>query len=514
MLKKFSVWIVLCLLAMLGSMVFLHWKTMRDFKETATRLQPLYQRQKVLDSLTLSLERYRRLSSGFRKLDVKEVGEIKDRLKASFALGVSGLDPLELNSEERAKAQKLRKQVDELLESSSRIEPMLYTQDAYQKPEVQEIHDRILAGISSLDQGTQMRISSLLLDSSKSDAQSVIVLIGISGGVFLLFLATWIRQYFVYVRPLKRLYGYATGIHPGMPAPEAPRLTGAHLAVVSVLQRLTTDIETYVRDRHKFILDVVNDLKNPLSLLQAGGRLLGMSKEQATESEAADELTQSLAAESVRRGLAIFSGSLEDLNDLADFNRLESRLEETTVDLSDLLSDVIRTLMGSDSGRRIQVSVPPIPVWVSVDARRIQRVLIQVLSKAMGTLSPQGGLSVIIHVTSQGVGGYRGVEITIQDTQRTQAGRNSAAGPEQDILKHWLSDTGLSMVLAHKIMKAHGGTLTAAGVLGTSVTLCLRLPQERMRNRGLISPPSENATQPGLLVQQAMARKEVQSRFN
>jgi hypothetical protein len=53
------------------------------------------------------------------------------------------------------------------------------------------------------------------------------------------------------------------------------------------------------------------------------------------------------------------------------------------------------------------------------------------------------------------------------------------------------------MTLAHKIIKAHSGTMTAAGVAGTSVTMSVRLPQERVRNRGLIAPPAEEVS-PGM----------------
>ncbi len=507
MIKKFSFWMVVVLVALLGSMVLIHWKALRDLNQRTAIIQPLYQREKLLDSLSLSLERYRRLSAGFRKLTSQEIVEIKGRLKNSFKDGVSELEKLDSTSEERMQTLKMQEQIEELLVASARIEPMLFSQDAYTKSEIQEINNRILFTLSNLEKSTEGRIASLKVNSSRSDAQSAMLLLAVGGGIFLLFLGLLMRDYFIYVKPVRRLHSYAKSIHPGVSVPNTSvQLTGVYAEIQSTLHQLAQGVETYMRDRHKFILDVVADLKTPLVLLQAGKHLLSGSGVQQ-----ADEAQQIEAAESVRRGLAIFSGSLDDLNDLVDFNRLESSLEETTVDLSDILSDVSRTVMGVEFGRKMTVTVPPIPVWVLVDAKRLQRVLVQLLSKVISTVPKGGSLVIGVNAISHGAGTFRGVEIVIQDADRTKSGRAISGGPEQDILKHWISETGLSMTLAHKIIKAHGGTLTAAGVVGTSVTLIVRIPQERIMSRGLISPPSEEllASVRGLVIQKPQEKKEI-----
>jgi signal transduction histidine kinase len=125
--------------------------------------------------------------------------------------------------------------------------------------------------------------------------------------------------------------------------------------------------------------------------------------------------------------------------------------------------------------------------------------LVQVLSKVIGTVPVGGSLS--ISVAQSTTGNHRGIEILIQDSERPKNGRVANTGPEQDILKHWISESGLSMALAHKIIKAHGGSITAAGVAGMSVTVTIRLPYERVVSRGLISPPTETDGRSGLVVQ-------------
>lgn len=493
MFKKFSFWIIFILIASIGSVVFIHWNTIQGLHKKTAVIQPLYQRQKTLDTLSLSLERYRRLSSSFRKLTPEETGEIKNNLKMAFAQGVMQLDQLSPTPEELTHEHQLNDQLAELLNTSAQIERMLFTKDAYQKAEIVGLHDEILNNLTTLEKNTEARISLLDLGSSRTESQSVFLLLGVGLVIFVLMLATLLRNHLIYFKPLERLYKYALGLKDVQVVPQdPPHFSGMYGEIQGVLNVLALGVETHMRGRHKFILDIASDLKAPLSMLQAGKYLIGKNN------EALDEQQQVHAAESVRRGLAIFAGSLDDLNDIVDINRLESRLEEKTIDLSELLSDVSRTLIGAEDGKRINISVPPIPVWAQLDARRMERVLIQVLSKVLGTIADTG--SVTISVTQMSQGNNRGVEILIQDSERLRSTRPGAVGPEQDILKHWISENGLNMALAHKIIRAHGGTITAAGVAGTSLTVIIRLPQERIMSRGLISPPSEElAVVPGLV---------------
>lgn len=483
MIKKFSFWMVLILLASLGSMVFIHWRSLQDLHQKTAKVQPLFRRQKIIDSMVLSLERYRRLSASFRKLEPEEMSTIKGKLKSSIAEGVNQLDALDPTDEEKSKAHQLNDQMQNFLGAVANAEPSLFSKDGYQKPEVVSVHDEMMANLALLEKSAQKRISGLSFDSSHADSKSILMLTAVGGGVFLLLMIWLLRNYFVFHRPMSKLRAYAGDLKNGKPIPDpVPHFSGTFGELQNVLNQLAHGVETHVRDRHKFILDIVSDLKTPLSLLQSGKVLLNDTGPSSNEEK------QILAADSVRRGLAIFAGSLEDLNDIVDINRLESRMEEKTVDLADLLSDVARTLTGTEAGRRISLSVPPMPVWVSLDARRMERLLIQVITKVASTLAE--GSSLTLSLAQVNTGQFRGVEIVIQDSDRARAGRGGMGGPEQDILKHWVSETGLSMALAYKVMKIHGGTISAAGVAGTSVTVTLRLPQERVMSRGLISPPT------------------------
>ncbi len=506
MFKKFSFWIVFVLVASIGSMAFIHWNTIRELHQKTAGIQPLYQRQKAIDALSLSLERYRRMSASFRKLQASELTEIKNRLRLSFSNGVRRLDQLDPSSEEKVLAHQLDEEIAELLRVSAHIEPQLFSQDAYQKLEIQSLHDEILSTLARLEKSTQVRIEGLRFDSSKSQSNSLVFLLAVGALILILVLSLILRNYFIYVRPLKRLHLYASQLRQLNSVPSnVPHFIGIYGDIQRVLNHLAFTVDMHMRDRHKFIADIVADLKLPLSMLQSGKYLLEDTAQNLTVEQ------QNQAAESVKRGLAIFSGSLDDLNDIIDINRLESRLQEKTVDLCELITDVSRTLVGVDLGKRISIFVPPIPLWVSIDIRRFERIFIQLFSKLLSILPSTGGLSVSVSQIAQG--SFRGVEVVIQDSERSKSGRPQPAGPDQDILKHWISENGLSMALVHKVIKAHGGTITAAGVAGTSVTITLRLPHERVVTRGLISPPSEDGVSTeiqGLVVHKQRVKKRVE----
>ena len=496
MFKKFSFWVVSALLAAIGFMVFIHWTALQTAHQKAAVFQVLAQRQRVLDSMSLSLEKYRRISAGFRKLTPDEIDHAKDRLKVDFKKGSEVLDSLDPGPGEKNNTRLVRDQLNELMSSSERIEPTLFSRDAYVKTEIQDLHDQVLATLSGLKKSNDSRISALDLNTPSLNSRSVVLLLGVGTIILILVLSILFRNYLAYLRPLRKLHSYADEMRKHQSLPEkVPHFPGVFSDIQKTLNQLASHLQTHVKDRHKFIQDIVIDLKAPLSLLQAGRHLLGGSKD-LQEDQKQD------ATESVRRGLALVSGSLDDLDDLININQLETRLDERVVDLSEMISELSRKLLGPDAAKKVRITVPPMPVWVKMDSVRFERMLIQVLSKVLDTLS--SGADLMITVAQPAQGNWRGVEIIIQDSERLKGGRAIPSGPEQDLVKHWISEKGLSMALANKIVKAHGGMITVAGVVGTSVSVIIRLPQERMAGSGLISPPLDDSTNSvrGLVTQQ------------
>ena len=496
-MKKSYWWVILALVACVGGMGFIHWRAIRAVDVRTAQVEQLYKREVTIDSMNLGLERYRRLSSSFRKLSPGEVQGAKDQLKTTFKVGLAQLEALGLAPEEAAATKKTSDQLIELLSESAQYEAALYTKDAYAKPEIRSMHEAIVESLGRIKKSSQSQIEASTFHAAQAQLNSVWLLLSVGGAVIALVLFVMLKDYLLYFRPLRKLHSYALSLRKMTSISAAgQRLSGIYGEVQSVLEQLMQRVESHSKERHKFVQDVVSDLKSPLSMLQSGKDLLNRDSDPDRQMQVAD---------SMKRGLAILSGSLDDLNDVAEINRLESRLEEKTIDLSELVSDVARTMGGSS--RPIALTVPPMPIWTLLDGRRLERVLIQTISKVSGTLNKGSGLEIIVSDSTEGR--HAGVEVTIREAS-SRKNDWAPSGPEMDILKHWISDKGLGMALAQKVIRVHGGSMTASGIAGSSVQVTIRIPQERVLSLGLIAPPTALT---GLSLNGAATPGEAPSKF-
>ena len=486
MLKKFYFWVVLSLLVAIASATAIHWKAVEGIRQRTAKVLPLYDRQKVLEGLSLDLEKYRRMSSGFRNLTPVEILETKDHLVKKFDDAITELERLDPSAADHALQGQLKKQLNDLLEGVAEVEPTLFSRDAYVKPAIQTLHDDLVKTLNVLVKNTDGHVVALHLDrNAPQESRSLALLVVAQLVVLALSLLSMLKNYLTYQKPLNSLHQYAILLKDGKSGEGSSwNFSGLYDDIHGVLSKLSSDVDQLVRNRHRFILDLVADLKGPLEMLRDGKLLL--AADDVGSSLTSDQKFQSL--DRVRRGLAIFSGSLEDLEDIVGINQLQTRLVENTVDLSELLSDVSRLLFGAEGQKRMKVSAPPIPVWVTLDSRRFERGLFHLISKVASTLPQDHSIAIVVN---QGKGSFRGIELVVQGAEVEAIGVPAQSGPEQDLLKHWISDNGLSMRLVHKMIKSHGGTINAAGIAGSSVKVVIRLPYERVSSTGLIAPPDQ-----------------------
>lgn len=508
-MKKFMFIVVATASAAIAATGIVHFQAIEAVRETSAQADVAHLRREVLGDLTVQLERYRRMSGAFRKLAPDEVLSVKNALRRSFHDALEKIDtqaspPIDakLNHEVRSAdpfVAELRKDsllVDELLVLSQKLEPQLFSKDAFSKEEVRALYETLSDSLSTLRKTEGMRLQTMRTEAFKGDTRSLQLIIGCGAITLLLLLVVAARNQFAYVIPLRKLRAYASKIR--LEAPELqkggasePSFTGMHAEIRQCIDQLSGLVEAAQKERHRFISDVVSDLKTPLAMLQSGRSLLNPA---GAGSSNADPQLEAQAAESVKLGLLVLSGALDDLGDAMEIGRIESRFRESVIDLSELISGVARTLNGP-GGRQISLTLPAMPVWTLTDPRRMERILIQVISKVAQSISlhsgQNGSRSASVHVTLQQSteGKHRGIEIRVQDGERVRAGRGSSGGPELDVLKHWIAEQGLSMSVVSRIVRAQGGTVTASGVAGTSAQVIIRLPQDRAVNTGLLTPP-------------------------
>ena len=490
-MKRFSLLILLAVTFALGAMVLLHRQSVQQHDRLRAHVEQLQQRQGPLRDMSVSLEKYRRMSAHFRKMTPGEMDQSKESLKQAITAGVNQIERLDPNSDENESLSSIRHNLDSMIEFAVKFERTAFNKDAYQKAEMVALHDKISHTLSDLDESTQTRIDEIEAQSRTAQDHATPVLIGLSVVILALFAFHFVSELWIYERPLRRLHQYSQALRSGsLDMQKMPTFRGRFGEVQSALAQLTQMVQGHARERHKFILDVVSDLRSPLIMLNEGKHLLGRSGRSPNEPNEIDELDELRALDSVKRGLAMLSGSLDDMEDIVEYARLDSRLDENLCDLSELVNDVARSLnAGPGLEKQIMTTVPPMPIWVRIDARRFERVIMQAITKVASTLHQGTSLHVTVEQPTQG--SFRGVEVIIQDSERArnQGVIVSSSGPEVDVLKHWISEKGLGLTLSHRVIKTQGGTMTASGMPGTSVQISIRLPQERLAQVGLISAP-------------------------
>jgi hypothetical protein len=444
-MKNLVFWIFVAVLGAATVATGVHYKSIQHADERIAQVQPLYEKKPAFPELKLAMEKYRRASGNYRKMFNPEIADSKAKLRGSIATGLAkiGADsPL---------ARAMQSETNDLLQLSAKYEPQLFLKDAYQKPDVVELHETILKDISALESDNDRKLQSMLSKSAQEGTRSVQLMVASELVILVLVIMLMVRSYLIYVRPESRLAEYAKAVANGQTGVHVPkRLTPELDDVASTLFAVSNQVAELRDQRHKFIEDVIEDLRPGLAAFKR--------------------------AEDLNGAVNVLSGGLDDLKQLTEISRMEQRLSLSVVDLSELLTDTCRRATLSGVCPKIRVSLPGLPTWVRVDAEKMERVMIQILSR-MG--EGGGELEAALVVNAQGKGG--GVDMVFQPDGERQG------SPDQEVTRHWIGQKGLSLMLAHRMIKAHGGNVFASGLTGSPVKISIKLPKSILTD-GLVSP--------------------------
>lgn len=472
-----------CVLAVIASMFYTQRLKSQSMQTQVVQVSGLLEAGQGVNQLGLELDRFRDSGNDFRKMSGPEVKGAIERAHDRFKNTVAKINRDALLDSEKKQLQNIDVKLDQLVALCQKILTSYLSTDPFRLGETRDFHAEVRREVGQLISSVQARGRDGV-ERTKASADTSDIRIFIAGGavVLLLLLSVFLADFLVYQRPVKKLDDLAnqfeTGKQPGAGA--ASGLSSRYAHIASVMSGLASGSERLAKERHKFMLDLFSDFAVPLSMLRAGKGLITPSSAPHTPG---DEKAQTFAIDTVKRGMASLAGSLDDLSDLAEFGNLESRLEERLVDLADVVLSVSRTLTGPESSKWVTATLPPMPVWINIDARRLERVLTHVILKVAGTVDKAERIHVTVGETASGV------EILVQGEGRLKDRSSTASGPEVEITKHWLSEQGLFLGLMSRVIRVQGGTITASGVTGTSAQVRIRLPQERMVSHGLINAP-------------------------
>ncbi len=322
----------------------------------------------------------------------------------------------------------------------------------------------------------------------------------ITGGAVLLLLLAGIallvtRQVVVPVRSASRTAerfaeGHLSERMPVRGEDDMARLAVSFNDMAESLSRQITQLEEFGNLQRRFTSDVSHELRTPLTTVRMAADLIYDNSEQLDPT--------------LRRSTELMVNELDRfetlLNDLLEISRHDAGVAELSVEAVDLRSTV-RSALGSvghlaeEAGVELQVDMPDVGVIAEVDARRVERILRNLIANA------------IDHAEQQPVQIHMGVdEDTVAVTVR-DFGVGLRPGEEKLVFsRFWRSDpsrvrrsggTGLGLAISIEDARLHQGRLEAWGEPGQGACFRLTLPLVRGHKVTTSPLPLKPLPQPG-----------------
>lgn len=221
----------------------------------------------------------------------------------------------------------------------------------------------------------------------------------------------------------------------------------------------------------EFFANVSHELRTPLTLS------LGPLESLLKKERAADDEAQLRA---LHRNQLRLLGLINQLLDLAKAESGSAQAEYSRQDVCALMRAIVRDIesAAADKGLELEVNVPSEPVWLYMDAEKLEQAMLNLLSNAFKFTERGGRIGVGLQEEE------RFVRITVSDT---------GAGVAEDKL-HTIFDrfaqadgsetrryagTGIGLSLVKTNVELHGGRIEVQSTEGRGTTFSVRIPRGR-----------------------------------
>ncbi|WP_084480981.1 MtrAB system histidine kinase MtrB [Ruania albidiflava] len=224
------------------------------------------------------------------------------------------------------------------------------------------------------------------------------------------------------------------------------------------------------RMQQRFVSDVSHELRTPLSTVRMAAEVLYQARESFPPSQAR-------SAELLQNQLDRFENLLVDLLEISRFDAGAAVLDVEVLDLHLVLDRVVALTgpLAAERGSHILVHAPADPVTVDADARRVERVL----------------RNLLVNAVEHGEGNDIDVTLAAHHTAVSVLVRDHGIGMTPVQAEHvfdrfWRADparartlggTGLGLAIALEDARLHGGGLDAWGTPGEGAAFRLTLPR-------------------------------------
>ncbi|MBA2444698.1 MAG: HAMP domain-containing histidine kinase [Nocardioidaceae bacterium] len=240
--------------------------------------------------------------------------------------------------------------------------------------------------------------------------------------------------------------------------------------MASSLQSQIRQLEELSRLQRRFVADVSHELRTPLTTVRMAADVLHDARQNFDAATAR-------SAELLQAELDRFELLLSDLLEISRFDAGAAHLDLGDVDVREVVSRVIEasSALAADRGSELTAILPATPCSVEADARRLDRIL----------------RNLVVNAINYGEG--RGVEIQVASTVEAVAVtvRDNGVGlkPGEATMvfnRFWRADpararsrggTGLGLSIAIEDTSLHGGKLEAWGRPGVGSVFRVVLPR-------------------------------------
>ena len=246
-------------------------------------------------------------------------------------------------------------------------------------------------------------------------------------------------------------------------------LAAAFNDMADSLQRQIGKLEEMSRLQRRFTSDVSHELRTPLTTIRMAADVLYASRD-------GFEPQVSRSAELLQTEMDRFESLLADLLEISRYDAHVAVLEPDPVDLRALVRSTVTATGGlaERAGSRVIVDMPDEPVVAEVDARRVERILRNLLVNAVEHSDRQpievclrgDENAAAVTVRDNGVGLRPGEAALVFD-------RFWRADPSRD---RRTGGTGLGLSISLEDARLHGGWLHAWGRPGQGAQFRLTLP--------------------------------------
>ncbi|MGW3247594.1 MtrAB system histidine kinase MtrB [Streptomyces sp. NPDC001070] len=248
------------------------------------------------------------------------------------------------------------------------------------------------------------------------------------------------------------------------------RLGESFNKMAQTLQVKIQQLEDLSRMQRRFVSDVSHELRTPLTTVRMAADVIHEAREDF------DPAT-SRSAELLQNQLDRFESMLSDLLEISRFDAGAAALEAEPIDLRDVVHRVVDGAepLAERRGSRIVIHGDEQPVTVEADARRVERVLRNLVVNAV-----EHGEGHDVHVRMASAGGA--VAVAVRDY-----GVGLKPGEATRVFnRFWRADpararttggTGLGLSIALEDARLHGGWLQAWGEPGGGSQFRLTLPR-------------------------------------